>query len=81
MNTVFGYNSTGGTNSNYNLLASDYCGYNKMPDNVVTFVDNHDTGSTQALWYLDPDDVGTAYALILTHPGVPCVAWQHYFTA
>ncbi|MCR5495911.1 MAG: hypothetical protein K6F15_09770 [Treponema sp.] len=81
MNTVFGSNSSGLTNSNYNLLASEYCGYNKMPDKVVTFVDNHDTGSTQALWYLDPDDVGTAYALILTHPGVPCVAWQHYFTA
>ena len=52
-----------------------------MPESVVTFVDNHDTGSTQALWYLDPDDVGTAYAFILTHPGYPCVAWQHYFTA
>lgn len=21
-----------------------------------------------------------AYALILTHPGVPCVVWNHYFT-
>ena len=52
-----------------------------MPSSVVTFVDNHDTGSTQALWYLDPDDIGTAYAFILTHPGYPCVAWQHYFTA
>lgn len=81
MNKVFGSNGSGIANSNYNLLANAYCGYKKMPESVVTFVDNHDTGSTQALWYLDPDDVGTAYAFILTHPGYPCVAWQHYFTA
>lgn len=81
MNKVFGSNGTGIANSNYNLLANEYCGYKKMPESAVTFVDNHDTGSTQALWYLDPDDVGTAYAFILTHPGYPCVAWQHYFTA
>lgn len=81
LNKVFGSNGSGIANSNYNLLANEYCGYKKMPGAVVTFVDNHDTGSTQALWYLDPDDVGTAYAFIMTHPGVPCVAWQHYFTA
>ena len=81
MNKVFGNNVSGVANGNYNLLASEYCGFNKMPAASVTFVDNHDTGSTQALWYLDPDDVGTAYAFILTHPGYPCVAWQHYFTA
>ena len=81
LNKVFGSNGSGIANSNYNLLANAYCGYKKMPESAVTFVDNHDTGSTQALWYLDPDDVGTAYAFILTHPGYPCVAWQHYFTA
>ena len=81
MNKVFGCNGSGIGNGNYNLLANDYCGYKKMPQSAVTFVDNHDTGSTQALWYLDPNDVGTAYAFILTHPGFPCVAWQHYFTA
>ena len=81
MNQVFGSKTSGAANSNYNLLASEYCGYKRMPESVVTFVDNHDTGSTQALWYLDPEDVGTAYAFILTHPGYPCVAWQHYFTA
>lgn len=81
MNTVFGNKGSGITNSNYNLLANAYCGYKRIPTAAVTFVDNHDTGSTQALWYLDPKDVGTAYAFILTHPGYPCVAWQHYFTA
>ena len=52
-----------------------------QPNDAVTFVDNHDTGSTQKHWFLDPADVGTAYSFILTHPGFPCVAWQHYFTA
>lgn len=81
MNKVFGSNGSGIANSNYNLLANEYCGYKRMPSAAVTFIDNHDTGSTQALWYLDPNDIGTAYAFILTHPGYPCVAWQHYFTA
>ena len=30
---------------------------------------------------MDPEDIGTAYAFILTHPGYPCVAWYHYFAA
>lgn len=77
----FGSNGSNIANGNYNLLANAYCGYKRIPTAAVTFVDNHDTGSTQALWYLDPNDVGTAYAFILTHPGYPCVAWQHYFTA
>ncbi len=80
MNTVFGNNASGVSNSNYALLADSSNLYISQPEDAVTFVDNHDTGSTQKHWYLDPNDVGTAYALILTHPGYPCVAWQHYFT-
>lgn len=80
LNAVFGSNGTGIRNSGYNLLADERTGIRSMPALAVTFVDNHDTGSTQNLWYLDPDDVGAAYAFILTHPGYPCVAWQHYFT-
>lgn len=81
LNTVFGNKGSGITNKNYNLLASSASLYKSAPAYAVTFVDNHDTGSTQAHWYIDPDDVGTAYAFILTHPGFPCVAWQHYFTS
>lgn len=81
MNEVFGNKGTGIANKNYNLLASSAALYKSAPAYAVTFVDNHDTGSTQALWYLDPNDIGTAYAFILTHPGYPCVAWQHYFSA
>ncbi|MGP1368822.1 MAG: alpha-amylase family glycosyl hydrolase [Treponema sp.] len=88
MNTVFGFgyikdgnihNEPG--NNNYGLLANPASLLQSSAKDAVTFVDNHDTGSTQKHWFLDPADVGTAYAFILTHPGFPCVAWQHYFTA
>ena len=79
-NAVFG-SSTGSSDGDYSLLASEYMVFRKKPGYAVTFVDNHDCGSTQALWTIDSDDVGVCYAYILTHPGYPCVAWQHYFTA
>ena len=57
---------------------------------AVTFVENHDTG-----YRTDEDgnpqkdhkfdsfantwEVEQAYAYVLTHPGVPCVYWKHYF--
>ena len=80
MNTVFGNNASNVGNSNYSLLAHKSNLMISQPSDAVTFIDNHDTGSTQKHWYLDPSDIGTAYAFILTHPGYPCVAWQHYFT-
>ena len=80
MNTVFGNNANNVGNSNYSLLAHKSNLMISQPEDAVTFIDNHDTGSTQKHWYLDPADIGTGYALILTHPGYPCVAWQHYFT-
>ena len=43
------------------------------PEKAVTFVDNHDTGSTQKLWPFPSDKVMQGYAYILTHPGVPCI--------
>lgn len=79
INTVFGNKSTDVANSHYNLLADESNLMISNPEAAVTFVDNHDTGSTQKHWYTDPADVGAAYVLILTHPGTPCVAWQHYF--
>lgn len=66
-------------NDHYDYLAHAANIYKKLPGYAVTFVDNHDTGSTQAHWYLDPNDVGAAYAFTLTHPGYPSVAWYHYF--
>jgi alpha-amylase len=57
---------------------------------AVTFLENHDTG-----YRTNPDgtpekdhehdsfanngEVEQGYAYLLTHPGVPCVYWKHYF--
>ncbi|MBU2574310.1 MAG: alpha-amylase [Elusimicrobia bacterium] len=52
------------------------------PDNAVTFVDNHDTtvlaGSSRG-WPFPSDKVMQGYAYILTHPGIPCIFWSHFF--
>ena len=83
MNDIFGCSYEGGSSAasnNYQLLAHSSNLVISQPADAVTFVDNHDTGSTQNHWALNTNAVGTAYAFILTHPGYPCVAWQHYFT-
>ncbi|XP_009410104.2 alpha-amylase isozyme 3D-like [Musa acuminata AAA Group] len=49
------------------------------PEKAVTFVDNHDTGSTQKLWPFPSDKVMQGYAYILTHPGVPTIFYDHLF--
>ena len=47
----------------------------------VTFIENHDTepvrdGGTKRF----PDDkLMQGYVYILTHPGIPCVFWRHFF--
>ena len=54
------------------------------PAKAVTFVENHDTSPR------DPNFIANAsaeyktqrlvgYAYILTHPGIPCVFWPHFF--
>ncbi|TVU06483.1 hypothetical protein EJB05_49702 [Eragrostis curvula] len=50
-----------------------------LPEKAVTFVDNHDTGSTQASWPFPSDKVMQGYAYILTHPGIPCIFYDHVF--
>jgi alpha-amylase len=51
------------------------------PQMCVTFLDDHDTAADHP--YPDPfgngDQVLQGYAYILTHPGIPCVFWTHYF--
>ncbi|XP_072953408.1 alpha-amylase isozyme 3C-like [Typha angustifolia] len=49
------------------------------PEKAVTFVDNHDTGSTQKLWPFPSDKVMQGYAYILTHPGIPTIFYDHLF--
>ncbi|KAK7321693.1 hypothetical protein VNO77_32566 [Canavalia gladiata] len=48
------------------------------PENAVTFIDNHDTGSTQRLWPFPSDKVMQGYAYILTHPGTPTIFYDHF---
>ena len=49
------------------------------PSRSVTFLDNHDTGSSQNYWPFPGGKILQGYAYILTHPGVPSVFWDHYF--
>jgi alpha-amylase len=51
------------------------------PAMCVTFVDDHDTASdgTTNQPFGDGDQVLQAYAYLMTHPGIPCVFWSHYF--
>ncbi|TKW01555.1 hypothetical protein SEVIR_8G188700v4 [Setaria viridis] len=50
------------------------------PAQSVTFVDNHDTGSkTQHSWPFPPEKVLQGYAYILSHPGIPCIFYDHFF--
>lgn len=50
-----------------------------LPANAVTFIDNHDTGSTQNMWPFPKDKVMQGYAYILTHPGIPSIFYDHFF--
>uniref|UniRef100_A0A2P2QBT9 alpha-amylase n=1 Tax=Rhizophora mucronata TaxID=61149 RepID=A0A2P2QBT9_RHIMU len=50
-----------------------------LPQNAVTFIDNHDTGSTQQLWPFPSDKVMQGYAYIMTHPGTPSIFYDHFF--
>lgn len=49
------------------------------PERATTFIENHDTGSTQGHWPFPGDRVMQGYAYILTHPGVPCIFYDHFF--
>lgn len=55
------------------------------PQQMVTFVDNHDTGPSTAcnkgqnLWAVPCDKILPAYAYILTHPGIPTVFYPHVY--
>ncbi|XP_073143721.1 alpha-amylase [Henckelia pumila] len=50
-----------------------------LPNNAVTFIDNHDTGSTQNIWPFPSDKIMQGYVYILTHPGIPSVFYDHFF--
>jgi hypothetical protein len=47
-------------------------------DKAVTFVDNHDTFVKPGS-FVTTTNIMKAYAYILTHPGIPCVFFPHYY--
>ncbi|XP_008807825.2 uncharacterized protein LOC103720069 isoform X1 [Phoenix dactylifera] len=49
------------------------------PSRAVTFLENHDTGSTQGHWPFPRDKLGQGYAYILTHPGTPVIFYDHFY--
>ncbi|KAJ4806928.1 Alpha-amylase [Rhynchospora pubera] len=49
------------------------------PSRAVTFIENHDTGSTQGHWRFPAGKEMQGYAYILTHPGTPSVFFDHVF--
>jgi alpha-amylase len=58
------------------------------PSRAVTFLDNHDTEHRRDEDHRHHNDgtrhfpgntVAMGYAYTLTHPGIPCVFWPHYF--
>ncbi|XP_025699161.1 alpha-amylase 3, chloroplastic isoform X3 [Arachis hypogaea] len=50
------------------------------PSHAVTFIENHDTGSTQGHWRFPSGKEMEGYAYILTHPGTPSVFLDHIFS-
>lgn len=49
------------------------------PSRAITFIDNHDTGSTLNHWPFPWNHLPEGYAYILTHPGTPCVFCDHLY--
>ncbi|KAJ4974127.1 hypothetical protein NE237_007301 [Protea cynaroides] len=49
------------------------------PSRAVTFLENHDTGSTQGHWPFPRDKLAQGYAYILTHPGTPVIFYDHFY--
>mmetsp|Transcript_13195 Transcript_13195/g.27873 ORF Transcript_13195/g.27873 Transcript_13195/m.27873 type:complete len:729 (-) Transcript_13195:1725-3911(-) len=49
------------------------------PSRAVLFIENHDTGSTLGHWPFPHHGLHEGYAYILTHPGTPCVFYDHYY--
>jgi len=47
-------------------------------DKAVTFIDNHDTFVKPGS-FVTSDNIMKGYAYILTHPGIPCVFFPHYY--
>ena len=81
-NTLTDLCNKNGTNFNMTwlnhagLVRNSY-GNSVDANNVVTFIENHDTGKEHDKWITR--DMHLGYAYILTHEGTPCVFYPHFF--
>jgi hypothetical protein len=50
------------------------------PSRAISFIDNHDTGSTLNHWPFPSNHLQEGYAYIITHPGTPCIFVDHLWT-
>lgn len=48
------------------------------PSRAITFIENHDTGSTLRHWPFPYQNTLEGYAYIITHPGTPCIFYDHF---
>lgn len=69
--------------NNYSYLAYQGAaagGIGWDPRNYTTFIENHDTPEYDPTNnILTGSNVGQAYAYLLTHPGIPCIFWDHLY--
>lgn len=67
-------------NGNYAALAGypGLAGQYGYADKAVTFIDNHDTFVKPGS-FVTSTNIMKGYAYILTHPGIPCVFFPHYY--
>ncbi|KAL6768502.1 AMA2 [Auxenochlorella protothecoides x Auxenochlorella symbiontica] len=49
------------------------------PSRAITFLENHDTGSTLQHWPFPWEHAAQGYAYLLTHCGTPCVFYDHMY--
>lgn len=50
------------------------------PSRAVSFLENHDTGSSQNHWPFPAQHLQQGYVYLLTHPGTPCIFYDHLWT-
>jgi hypothetical protein len=65
---------------NYGALSGNpgLAGQFGYADKAVTFVDNHDTFVKPGS-FITSNNIMKGYAYILSHPGIPCVFFPHYY--
>ena len=67
-------------NNNFAAISSLPGLMGRWSEKAVTFLDNHDTHPPHENPHQFPDNrLLEGYAYILTHPGAPCIYWQHFY--